>query len=417
LVDKVTADPLMLPLEQDQIQVAHMGRGVSNFQLIPHNPQPVPQLFILLIDGSGSMHQPTTETGPVMKVYNALMDKRVIEGFFPKKSQVQRGVTLLKFTDKVYGFDGGAPRVITSRKEYKKTVQNYMLGGPRGWTYLYKAVQYTVTEMLVLPQIQNWLEMNVAEPTVVALTDGFNNEQSSDSCATNAPRLKNTLEIISAARNAPLGLRPTLYTVGLGKPINPSFEVPKGSLTPSAGKLCGRYKDSVINAGLERLGIDNPSMAWMAAVGGGTSFSRNSHKGLAKVFVAAAAERYEWYEVYYAVDGFYHRRSFKTQIQLRAFAKGSGTVEIFPSGWFDAPTGSRAEGDKWVQPAPYRNTFAFLLPFLSVLMLISFWGPASFNARRAVFRRSIASVGQPSAPAAAPAEAAPPPEGQPPPAA
>ncbi len=428
-IDKTTADPILLPLEQDNVQVTHMGRGVVNYQLIPHDPQPTNQLFLLLIDGSGSMHKPSTEQGPVMKVYNALMDKKVIDSFFPPKSDVQRGVTLLKFTDKVHTFDGQEPKVITSRKEYKYVVQNYMLSGPRGWTYLYDAVKFTVKDMLEYPSINNWLTLNVAEPTVIALTDGFNNQENADSCGTNAKRLQVTLEAISQARNAPLGLRPTLYTVGLGKPIRPGWEAPgNNSFVVSPNKLCGKFKDSQINGALENMGIDNPSMTWMAKVGGGQSFTKNSHKGLAQVFRAAAAERYRWYEVWYSVDAFFHRKTFKTEVKLQAFARGGAGLEVHPSSFFDAPTAERVQGAKWPHVAPYRRTFTLMMPILSLLVIIAFWGPASFNARRAVFRRSVASSvptppagAPPQDPGAAPpgdpaAAAAAPPGGQPPPA-
>ncbi len=390
--DKTTGDPIRLPLEQDQVQVSHMGAPQANYQLIQHRPVRVPQLFILLLDGSGSMHNADGggETA-IQKLYGALMNPKVVEAFFP--DEIKTGVTLLKFTDQVHSFDGGGFSVIESRKLYKQTVQTYIMGGPRGWTYLYASVRYVVGDFLKEPAIENWLALNAAEPTVVALTDGFNNEQGSDTCATNAPRLEETLQAISGSRNGPIGQRPTLYTVGLGRKIMRDFEVPQGRLSVTPRELCKNRGHQVINGDLERIGIDNASLEWMAAVGGGASFTRNEARGLAQTFQAAAATRFEWYELIYQVDPFFHRTSFKTRVRLMAYAYSQAEVEIFPSGWMDAPTGQRTEGERWSRPTPFRHTLTLLMPLLSALVLIAFWAPASFNARRAAFRRAVASKG------------------------
>jgi hypothetical protein len=308
----------------------------------------------------------------------------------------------------VHSFDGGAFSVIESRKLYKQTVQNYIMGGPRGWTYLYASVRYVVSDFLKEPVIENWLALNAAEPTVVALTDGFNNEKGDDTCATNAPRLEETLQAVAGARNGPIGQRPTVYTVGLGRKIQSNFEVPQGRLSVSPRELCKNRGHQTINGDLERIGIDNASLEWIASVGGGSSFTRNNAAGLAQTFQAAAAVRYEWYEIIYQVDPFWHRTSFKTRLRLMAYAYSQAEVDIFPSGWIDAPTGHRIDGERWARPTLYRHTLVVLMPLLSLWVLIAYWAPASFNARRAAFRRPVPSKGPP-APTSAPPPAPPPP--------
>jgi len=126
----------------------------------------------------------------------------------------------------------------------------------------------------------------------------------------------------------------------------------------------------------------------MADVGGGTSFVKRNHKGLAQVFQAAAAERYEWYSVRYRVDGFYHRQAYESRINLLSYAYASTTIKVHPSGWLDAPSPRRQGTETFSSPTPFRASVAFLMPILGVLVLITYLGPALFNARRAIFRRA-----------------------------
>jgi hypothetical protein len=130
-------------------------------------------------------------------------------------------------------------------------------------------------------------------------------------------------------------------------------------------------------------------MKWIAEAGGGLSFVKRNSKGLAEVFEKAAATRYRWYEVWYRVpDSFYHRRSFEVELQLLAFEQAITRVRIHPSPWLDAPPGERKLGGRWHHPAAFRRTLSLLMPVLGVLILLTFVGPAWFNARRAVFRRA-----------------------------
>ena len=259
-----TGDSHALALHKDLVQVKHMGSpvGAQPGQLVelnPRGPMRTGQLFIVLIDGSGSMYD--NDAAGLTKVYNALKDPSVIDAFYP--GDVPTGVVLLRFTKEVQGLDGLKPVVLDTRKRYKEMLA-YINGGPRGFTHLYDAVTYAVGDMMEEKSIEEWRTVNTAEPTIIALTDGFNNERGDDNCSTNAPRLQAVLENISTARQkASFQDRPTLFTVGLGRALRKGFVVPADTQTVRPAALCGRYANSVINAGIERMGIDNASLAWI----------------------------------------------------------------------------------------------------------------------------------------------------------
>lgn len=388
-LDKSTMMPYYLPLAPDHVQVAHNKRpikegGKSGSELVRHNPRRSGQLFIVLIDGSGSMYENNNEQ--INKVYQALLRPKVKEAFFP--NNVETGVVLLRFTSTVKGLDGGAPMVIERPKQYETAVRNWLYSGERGFTHLYDAISYAVGPLIDDEgAVRDWLAIHRAEPTIIALTDGFNNEKGSDLCRDNVPRLQELLEDIELARNKPLGLRPSVFTVGLGVPIRKGFEeVPRGRV--SVRDLCGRNANEMINGQLERRGIDNVSLKWIAERGGGASFVKRNSSGLAEVFQEAAAVRYEWYQVYYKVDRFHHRQSFDTRIRLTSFANAEATVHVYPSGWIDAPTPHRAEEGRWSEPSRMRDAFGLVMPLFGGLVFFAFLGPATFNARRAVTRRA-----------------------------
>ncbi len=379
--------PYYLPLKQEHIQVGHNKRPIregqkSGFELQQHGERRAGQLFILLLDGSSSMYDNEAEL--MTKLYRALLNPKVKDAFYPDDAQT--GVVLLRFTGTVKGIDGGPPKVLESKRQYEEEIKNHLFSYDRGWTHFYEAVDFAVGPLMEAQSVKDWLAIHTAEPTIVALTDGFNNHTSSDTCATNVPRLQNTLEGIEVARNLPLGLRPTIFTIGLGRGLfNNLEEIPRGRVT--ARDLCGKHADSVINGYLEGAGIDNNSLRWIAERGGGASYVRNNTAGLAEVFQSAAAMRYQWYTVSYKVDPFYHRQKFETRIRLTSYANAEVNLEVFPSGWLDAPTGERPSGSRWTSAAPMRRTFGLVVPLLGGLVLIAFAGPAGFNARRAVFRR------------------------------
>ncbi|MBN2798493.1 MAG: VWA domain-containing protein [Deltaproteobacteria bacterium] len=387
LKDSTLGTPVLLPLHQEQVLISHMDRKMQSageYELIPRDPLQTGQLFILLIDGSGSMYENDGERAK--KVYQALLNKQVVERFFAKSDTARNGVVLLRFSNEVQGLDGGPAQVLTKPAQYKQMVQGHLMQRSGGYTHLYSAVEYAVTDLLGEPAIREWLQVNMAEPTVVLITDGFNNETAQDVCADNVPRLEHTLDVLRQARGAAGQSRPTLFTVGLGKAIRSRYTYEKNRKL-NGRELCGPHGDRRINNDLENYGIDNVSLTWLAEEGGGSSFVKSRPKGLAEVFQAAAAERYRWYTARYRLDGFYHRQSYFVRISLLAYAVASSTVDIHPSGWLDAPSGEVA-ADQWTRPGSMGRALAFLMPLLGGLLLLSYLGPAVFNARRAIFRRA-----------------------------
>lgn len=389
LRDPVSLVELNRALKQDQISIVHDGREQEDLELIPHEPVGAGQLYIIVIDGSGSMFERGGER--IRKVYSALLAPSVIRNFYPDNSS-KSGVVLLRFNEKVVGLDGGPPRVLDSPQEYRAMVEKHLLTSSGGYTHLYGAVRYSVTELMEHDAIRTFTTISGAEPSVIIVSDGFNNEKASDVCKDNVPRLQETLDLVRDMRTrAGNALRPTLYAVGLGVRYRKELK-PKGLNIPvTVENLCGPYGDYPIdgNPGLEDNGIDHISMEWMAEAGGGRSFVRDKAKGLAEVLETASAARYRWYELWYRVpDGFYHRKSFNVELRLEGSVRAKSSVTIHPHGWLDAPTATRLPGAKWHVPTPFRHTLTVLMPALGTLVLLIYIGPAMFNTRRALLRRA-----------------------------
>ena len=386
LRDPQTLDLLPRSLRKDEILVMHNDARQDEFELIPKEPIKSGQLFILVVDGSSSMFE--NEGERIQKVYQALLNKRVIAGFYPEDNN-KTGVVIVRFNKEVSGLDGGVPRILKTPEQYEAMVKNHLMTRTGGFTHLYDAAKYAVTELLEQDKIREFLMTKSAEPTIVLLTDGFNNEQGRDTCGDNAPRLQAALDIIRDRRKSVGSLQPRVFAVGLGSPWN-NKKKPKGfNQKVTASALCGQWVNNTINGGLEKNGIDHISLEWMAEVGGGQAFVRRNPKGLADVFQAAAAARYKWYQLYYRVpDNYYHRRSFEVQLRLQGYERAYTTVTIHPSGWLDAPTGAHAPGQYWFSPTPLRRSVALIMPILGLLVFLNFVGAATFNARRTIFRRA-----------------------------
>lgn len=388
VVKEVTSHTIVpQALTADQIEVKHAGSTQSEMELIPHNPRASSQLFVVIIDGSGSMSE--TDGGRLRridKVRNALRSQTVTEAFFPPGS-VNTGVVLLTFTDQLVTLDGGPVKVLRNPKSYLRHVEEYLQ--PRGgYTHLYAAVRKGMTEMLKKDEAGEFLGARAAQATIIVLTDGFNNVSSADTCGDNARRLNTTLAAVTKARAKSANVKPTLYMVGLGKPYW-SGTKPKGrTVDPTPANLCGKYAGDRIDGVLEREGIDHISLAWLAERGGGRSYVKQKARGLAKVFAEAAAKQYEWFEVRYRVpDPMWHRQAFETRLQFRSGHQGVSQVTFLPNPWLDAPSATHPDG-RWMQLTPLRHTFTLLMPILGGLVFLSFWGAAFFNASRALFRRA-----------------------------
>lgn len=386
MVDRESEQMFPIALSTEQVAVSHNRYRQPDYELIPHNPRSAGQLYIVLIDGSGSMWE--NDGRRINQVDKALKSKEVVDAFFPDPDS-QTGVVLMRFNQTLQPLDGQEIRVVRNREAYRKEVREHLLTQTGGFTHLYDAASTGMTSLLAEKPIKDFLQTRQGQATIILLTDGFNNEQGSDTCSTNANRLRTTLDAIKTARSGGGTAKPVLYTVGLGKRYRQQ-DKPEGlNKPPTPEALCGRYADELINGRLETVGIDHISLAWLAEAGGGVSFVKQSYRGLADVFVRAAAKRYEWFELRYTVpDPVFHRQSFDVKISLLQGWRSSTTVTLHPSPWLDAPTATRDPGQRWSRITPLRHSLTVLMPVLGVLVFMNFFGAAWFNAYRAMFRRA-----------------------------
>ncbi len=411
------ADPWPVPITRDQVEVLHQGSVIQegqndqSFNLVPHDPVRAQQLFVVLIDGSASMNEPARNPR-IERVRAALLEEGVVRAFFP--DQVRTGVLLLTFAGASVRPVGGEMKVIERPREYRRLVQQ-ALRAEGGYTHLYDAVRYATGPLLSdVPAVRTFLQAANAAPTIVALTDGFNNEARDDTCGRNATRLESLLEHLVEARRGEgdLRTRPQVFTVGLGRPFHPSFDLPERRERVDPALLCRRkYVNAPIDGYLEAVGIDNASLTWIADAGGGRVYVKQDASGLGEAFQAAAAERYEWFEIRYRLDPFHLRRSFRTTLRLLAFANAEASVRIHPSGWLDGPPGVR-QPDGWTARSTLRRTTALVLPVLGLLLTLGLLPPALVNARRILGGRLRRGTTRPPA-APAPPQAGTPSQGAP----
>ncbi len=389
--------PVPLSLNQESVDLALMGVRAKpdEWDLIPHDPKGASQLFILVLDGSASIYS----TGGIKKVKTALLDKQVMDSFLPKGQEGKHnGVLLLRFSEGLETIDGKDPMteavVIERQKDYKQMIEDKLENkGKAGFSHVYEAVTKSATKLLEAEKIRSFLAASSAEPTIVLLTDGFNNIKGADVCADNVPRLVESLDVIQRAIAKGGKVRMRVFTIGLGTALNPGFKPPPGgSDAISEALLCTNdntdYSKQTINGDLELQGIDNQSLYYMAQAGGGESFVRRDEKGLAEVFLKTAAKKYEWYTVYAEQNPYLSRRSFDALIRLKGGTQGQATVKFLPSPWLDAPTGTVPEDERWFVVSPFRMALGPLLMMLGSLATLRFVGPAWFNAKRALLRRA-----------------------------
>ena len=385
------ADVFPLPLTTEHIKVGHMGRELQTgtegirYTLIPHDPVRSSQLFILLIDGSSSMNK----NNRMKKVRDALLMPEVKAAFFP--DDVNTRVAVFQFTDQGPQPLGGRLRLLETPGEYTRLIKNE-LRALNGYTHLFDAIRWATGPFLAQKDIKDLLALNEMTPTVVALTDGFNNQSARDTCRSNASRLNRLLTHLDRVRSPEEGAdprrRPSVYTVGLGRPLRPGFKLPtEQSDKAKAVDICGRSNvDRRIDGDLEERGIDNASLEWIARRAGGSSYVRQDKAGLGEAFQGAAAERFGWFEVRYSTHPFWLRRKFNTRVRLVNFATAEASVNFYPSAWLDAPPGKLLSSG-WTQQRPYRFTAVVLLPFLGLTITLSFMGATLFNTRRVLIGR------------------------------
>jgi hypothetical protein len=315
----------------------------------------------------------------------ALLRADVVDSFFP--TEVKTAVVPLVFRGAGVPEPLGGKWIVDNKQDYRKVIrENLQIGA--GYTFLYQAVEYSTSTLLDVPEIKQAVENGKQVPTVIALTDGFNNEDPADLCKSNAPRLEKLLGHLSAVRRGEkvdVRRRPVVYTVGLGRSAWRDFQA-QDELKVAVPTLCKALGERRIDGDIENRGVDNATLKWIARIGGGESFIRQDTEGLAEAFRGAAATRYEWFEARYQVDPFHLRRAFETRLRLNSLLRSEAAIWIHPSGWMDAPPGV-LDDKQWAHAVPFGVTTTLVLPVLGLLVAMGYVPAAVFNVRRALFSR------------------------------
>lgn len=388
--------PLALSADRVGVRVDDLTpMADGDLRLVGHEPRGARQLFVLVIDGSSSMYAPQPGAEPrIVDVIRALQEPRVVQTFFPG-GEARTGVILLRFTTTLRGVDGTPLErvaVVTDEGQYRSQV-DALRRVSSGFTHLYDAVDGAVTKVVRGPEAESFLSRHGAEPTVVVLTDGFNNTYGGQRCGDNAWGLNKLIRTLLEAQGPDLRFRPTVFTVGFGIPYRPAASVRRtvvGDLTRE--DLCGvSYVGEKIDGQLEDLGIDNVSLAHIAAAGGGRSYVARDRSGLADIFAGTGAVSHRWYALEArGVPEVLRRRSFTTHLQVRRPRQVEASIELHPHAWLDGPT---ADVGEELVPRGIGDVSAWLASMLGALLLLAYGAPAWMNLRRALWRRSRRASG------------------------
>ncbi len=423
--------PVPSALDTEDLKVSHRiaawgtktnGPTVSSkdhVRLVPRDPTTSTTLFILLIDWSGSMFADDDNDGVradrFRRVIGALRSPTVQSALFPAgvDPDHQNGVMLLRFTDTVTDIDGGAPDRILDPKQFADIAARDTFVETGGFTHMFGAVERVLDDVLMRDNVRTFLTYRQAQPVVVLLSDGFNNEAGTDTCQSNVDRINRVLpKLAKVRREGTRDRRPELYTIGLGKSYWDGLIAAgavKASERPTLdglvrerideSALCGTLPDAYIDGpgaqkGLEDYGIDDIGMGILAAAGGGRSSVTNDAAELEEKLRDTVRTRYRWYQLFYegvCPAGITCRplaQDFDTILKLAAGAEQpETTVRFSASPWFDGPSGAPTEDPKWFEPQPLASTAVIVLPGLSLLLLLIHLPAAWYNGRRAITRR------------------------------
>jgi hypothetical protein len=366
----------------------------DQFELVPHEAAGRGQLFVLLIDRSGSMYTGSKDRRPTMeRVVQALVAPVTVDAFFPPEAGLRVGVMLLTFTDTVQGVDGEPleeVEILRDPDEYRVAVDHLLdQPGSTGWTHLYDSVQTTLDRALSRTEVSQVVQLTKSEPVLVVLTDGFNNVAATDTCGTNEKGLGGVLESLRANQGG-VGRRATTFTVGFGEPFRPEFRLPSTPPRfPTAANVCGDAVDTRIDGTLDARGIDNVSLAYMAEAGGGRTYAGTDSRALARFLADAGTRLYRWYEVRARLEEGEQQR-FRTRIPLRLNVRFPRQVEsrfvLFPNPYVDGPPGSPGAGGGFAGPGDLRQTTAELVLGLGATFALFVLAIGGYHLRRAVIR-------------------------------
>ena len=388
-----------LPDLNDNISVSLNDRQVvdnaseSDVRVVGHKPRRISQLFVLIIDGSASMN--TVDAGSdksrMDKVRDALLMRSVQEAFFPDDPTVTNHVLVYTFTSGTPQPLGGELRVLSNKRAYKSLIQGH-LSARAGYTHLYNAVDYGLNTVLQTAEVQSLLD-GQTKPTLVVLTDGFNNEAARDTCISNVPRLQRLLVNIRKEMDDFAVDTPLIFTVGLGRPLSRRFNPKRVKFgRVSDRELCaGQSHNKLIDApgdqiGFEDLFIDNVSLELIADRGKGRAFVEQDAKGLGEAFEEVAAIRYEWFEVMFRDNALKFRREFNVGLQLNNYARAVSSVNIYPHAWMDGPHGPK-DSQGWSTRSSMWHSASILTSGLGVLLFLLTLGAAVFNVKRLAMGR------------------------------
>ena len=358
----------------------------SDVHVVGHGPKAITQLFVLMIDGSASMNivDPGSSKTRMDKVRDALLMRSVQDAFF--REEVKNSVVIYTFTSGSPQPLGGNLKVLRNKSEYKQYIQQH-LKARSGYTHLYNAVDYSLNTVLEEPVVKQVLSKET-KPTIVLLTDGFNNEASNDTCTSNVPRLTRLLKKMRKQMDGLTLDSPLIFTVGLGRPLDRRFDPKKvkpGRVTDRilcADQPYNAYIDAPGNSGgLEDSFIDNVSLELLADRGKGRAFIKRDAQGLGEAFQEVAAIRYDWFEVHVRDSALKFRREFEIGYRLNNYARALSNIKVYPHAWMDGPPGVVDE-EGWSHRGSIWQSAGILTSGMGLALFLLVLGAAVFNAKR-----------------------------------
>lgn len=338
-------------------------------------PEPAGTVVVLVVDRSGSMYEPAElpDRERMIDVVRGLLQPASLDALF---ATADSRVMLLGFTDHLMAADGGpmsSARLLATREDFVAEV-GLLLDEQGGYTHLFDALQSTLDEVLARNDVVTALQVSGTDPVVVLVTDGFHNTRARERCRDNVAPLSRLVRRIEQGQRS--ARAPVVHTLGFGVPLLDEVDL-GGAITASS--LCGPFADEPIDGVLERQGIDNATLAWLARAGGGVTAVTESARNIAQFVVGAGITRHRWYRATLALD-VTRRSPFRQRIPLRIGSVGvpvsHADVVLTPSPLFELP----AAGVAAAAAAVVVRVVGACLVALGLLV-------GGYNLRRAVLRR------------------------------
>lgn len=332
-----------------------------------HYEGPARQLVVLVLDRSGSMF--SRDGGArIRALLDALAEPKVVNTFFPASAagemvnQSRVAIASVGCNRDPRGVCGISAKgevplaempVLATVKEYEAALRE-VGRATRAYTPLYEGVR-EVYGVIRLPRageeltsdLQEFLGRGGVEPTVIVLSDGFNNTKGSQLCNDNVAELEALVRDLGIWRRRRRAWA-TLNTIGFGQSLldsvsNEQALARRGSI--DGFFLCGPRLYDQISGGVDAY-LDNRSLTMMAAVGGGHYAHAADASGLVKALAAQRPTSYHWYEV--SVDELplaARRRPFDVRFEVEGAFRASALLRAYPHPFLGASPGSDSLGD------------------------------------------------------------------------